>query len=404
MSASSWLAASIASSVTIYLAAWAIGGRAAAGLATAIAGAVLALAPLALRRKAEWRLWWSLGAAVAAAAGVIGAFSTPWSATLALAALAAALVGPALLGLPVLAGPSAFVAFAAVCSLESWAGASAWAGTAVAIVAAAAMLTPAVVRRGRPQPRPGATWSLALAGALALASVLVATAVAGLGSAPPDWLSGGDWSVAVLLCALAAYCAGWSLSARTKWGLAAGPVLLLAGLLMFLRAADVGVPEAYFMVVAVWGGVVAWRLSQQEEIPSRRDGDRHRCPDRRVGWPGAAHDGLGTQSLEHQPRHMAYLPCGGHRRIGRRTPRSPLPWLRAGWSRAGGLLADLVSSLGHPQRGRDRGHRGRRPDNAGRGRRAAQSAPHAWWQRTPSPGGAEALPTAASPRCRRHRG
>ncbi len=112
--------------------------------------------------------------------------------------------------------------------------------------------------------RSGATWSLALAGALALASVLVATAVAGFESAPPAWLSGGDWSLAVLLCALAAYCAGWSLSAHTKWGLATGPVVLLAGLLMFLRAADVGVPEAYFTVVAVWCAVVAWRLSHRK--------------------------------------------------------------------------------------------------------------------------------------------
>jgi hypothetical protein len=258
------LAAFLAASATIYPALWGIGGRAAAGLVTAVAGAVLALAPLALRRKVEWRVRWSLGAAIASAAGVLGAFSTPWSATLGLAALAAALVGPALLGLPVLAGPSAFVAFAAVCSLESWAGAGAWAGTAVAIAAAAAMLTPAVVHRGQPQPRPGATWSLALAGALALASVLVATVIARLGSAPPDWLAGGEWSIAVLLCALAAYCAGWSRSARTKWGLAAGSFLLLAGLLMFLGAADVGVPEAYLIVVAVWGGVVAWRLSQRK--------------------------------------------------------------------------------------------------------------------------------------------
>ena len=258
------LAASLASFATIYLAVLETGDRAAAGLATAAAGAVLALAPLALRRNAEWRLLWSLGAAGAAAAGVIGTFSTPWSATLALAALAAALAGPALLGLPALAGTSAFVAFAAVCSLESWTGAGAWAGTAVAIAAAAAMLTPALVRRGRPQPRPGATWSLALAGALALVGVLVATAVAESSATPPDWLTGGDWSLAVLLCSLAAYCAGWSLWAHTRWGLAAGPVVLLAGLLMFLEAADVPVPEAYFIVVAVWGGVVAWRLSHRK--------------------------------------------------------------------------------------------------------------------------------------------
>ena len=128
-------AASAALAAAAGLFVWSASSRVAGGLAAAVAGAVLALAPLALRRKAEWRLWWSLGAAVAAAAGVIGAFFAPWSATLALAALAAALAGPALLGLPVLAGPSAFVAFAAVCSLESWAGANAWAGTAVAIVA-----------------------------------------------------------------------------------------------------------------------------------------------------------------------------------------------------------------------------------------------------------------------------
>ena len=256
-------AASAALAAAAGLFVWGASSRA-GGLAAAVAGAVLALVPLALRRKAKWRLSWALGAAVAAAVGVIGAFFAPWSATLALAALAAALAGPALLGLPVLAGPSAFVAFAAVCSLESWAGANAWAGTAVAIVAAAAMLAPAVLRRSRPQPMAGATWSLALAGALGLASVLVATTVATFESAPPAWLSGGDWSLAVLLCALAAYCAGWSLSAHTKWGLVVGPVFLLAGLLMFLGAADVRVPEAYFTVVAVWCVVVAWRLSYRE--------------------------------------------------------------------------------------------------------------------------------------------
>lgn len=260
------LAASAALAAAAGLFVWSASSGVAGGLAAAVAGAVLALAPLTLRRKAEWRLLWSLGAAVAAAAGVIGALFAPWSATLALAALAAALAGPALLGLPVLAGASAFVAFAAVCSLESWAGANAWAGTAVAIVAAAAMLAPAIVRRGRPQPKPGAMWSLALAGALALAGVLVATVVAELESAPPAWLSGGDWSLAVLLCALAAYCTGWSLSAHTKWGLAAGPVVLLAGLLMFLRAAHVAVAEAYFTVVAAWCVVVAWRLSRKERF------------------------------------------------------------------------------------------------------------------------------------------
>ena len=254
--------AALAASAGLFV--WSASSPVAGGLAAAVTGAVLALAPLALRRKAEWHLWWSLGAAVAAAGGAVCALSTPWSATLALAALAAALVGPALLGLPVLAGLAAFVGFATVCSLESWGGVNAWAGTAIAIVAATAMFAPGVVRRGRHEPKPGATWSVALAGALALVSALVATAVAGLASTPPAWLSGGEWSLAVLLCSLAGYCVGWSFSARTIWGRATGSVVLLAGLLMFLRAGDVGVPEAYFTVTASWCGVVAWRLSRRE--------------------------------------------------------------------------------------------------------------------------------------------
>ncbi len=257
-------AASAALAAAAGLFVWSASSHAAAGLATAVAGAVLALAPLALRHRVEWRLWWSLGAAVTAAAGVIGASFASWSATLALAGLAAALAGPSLLGLPALAGLSAFVAFGAVCSLESWTGASPWVSTAVAIVAAALMLAPTIVRHGRHEPRPSASRSLALAGLLAPTSLLVATAVAQFNSTPPAWLSGGDWSLATLLCTLAAYCAGWSRSMHTKWGLAAGAVVLLAGLLMFLRAADVDVSEAYFAVVAVWCGVLAWRLAQRK--------------------------------------------------------------------------------------------------------------------------------------------
>ena len=256
-------AASAALAAATGLFVWNAGSPSAGALAAALAGAVLALVPAALPRKARWPLWWSLGAAFAAAGGVAGAFSAPWSATLALAALAGALAGPALLGLPVFAGPSAFAAFAALCSLESWAGVSPWVGSPIAIVAAAVMLAPTVIRRGRPLPTPGAAWSLALSGALSLAAVVFATAVAAFESAPPVWLSGGAWSLAVLLFALAAYCAGWSLWARTKWGRAAGPVLLLAGLLMLLRAAGVGMPEAYFTTVAVWCVVVAWRLSRR---------------------------------------------------------------------------------------------------------------------------------------------
>lgn len=243
---------------------WHAGSQAAGALAVALAGAVLALAPLALRRKAGWRIWWSLGAVFSAGGGLAGAFSTPWSATLALGALAGALAGPALLGLPVFAGPAAFAAFAGLSSLESWAGVSPWVGMPIAIVAAAVMLAPTIVRRGRPQPRSGATWSLALTGAFTLASVLLATAVAALESSLPAWFSGGAWSLAVLLFALAAYCAGWSLSARTKWGRAAGSLLLLAGLLVLLRAADVRLSEAYFTVVAIWCVVVAWRRSHRK--------------------------------------------------------------------------------------------------------------------------------------------
>jgi hypothetical protein len=260
-------AASAALAAATGLIVWNAGSQAAGALAAALAGGVLALVPLALPRKAKWPLWWSLGAAFAAAGGVAGAFSTPWSATLALAALAAALAGPALLGLPVFAGPFAFAAFAALCSLESWAGVSPWVGTAVTIVAAALMLAPTIARRGGPQLSLGAAWSLALSGVFTLATVLLATAVAALKSAPPAWLSGGEWSIAVLLFALAAYCAAWSLWARAKWGRAAGSSLLLAGLLVLLGAAGVGVPEAYFTTVAAWGVVVAWRLSQ---------GKRHR--------------------------------------------------------------------------------------------------------------------------------
>ena len=197
--------------------------------------------------------------------------SESWSATLALAALAAALAGPALLGLPVFAGASSFAAFAAVCSLEHWAGANAWVGTIVAVGASALMLAPRVIRRGRPRPALGAESSLAVAGALALIGMLLATGVASIVGevvhTTPNWLSGGAWSLAALLLALAAYCAGWSLSDRTRWGLVTGAALLLAGLLAVLGAARVGMPEAYFTVTAVWCVAVAWLLSR---------GDGHR--------------------------------------------------------------------------------------------------------------------------------
>jgi hypothetical protein len=257
-------AASAALTAAAGLFTWSTSSGVAGGLAASGAGAALALAPLALRRKAEWPLFWSLGSAVAAAGGMIAALFAPWSATLALAALAAALAGPSLLGLPACAGPSAFVAFAAICSLEHWTRANAWTGTAVAAVAAAAMLIPAVVRWGRPQPRSGASWSLALAGLLSLAGMLFATILAKAIPSAPAWLSGGDWGIAVLLTVLSAYCAGWSLSARTRWGLFLGAAFLLAGVLTFLHAAKVDIEEAYFTVVAVWCVAFAWPLSRND--------------------------------------------------------------------------------------------------------------------------------------------
>ena len=267
---------------------WNAGSQAAGALATALAGAVFALAPLGLRRRAGWRLWWSLGAAFAAAGGMAGAFSTPWSATLSLAALAGSLAGPALLGLPALAGPSAFAAFAALCGLQSWAGVGPWVGTALTIAIAAIMLAPTRVRRGRPQPRSGATWSLALTGTFTLGSVLLATAVAALESSPPAWLSGGAWSVSVLLFALAAYCSSWSLWARTRWGRAAGWLLLLAGLLVLLRAADVRHPRGllHFGSRLVRCGCPA--AVAQEQIRSFDETDRHGSRGGRVGWSSAS--------------------------------------------------------------------------------------------------------------------
>ena len=264
-------AAAAALTAAAGLVTWSVSSSAAGGLAAAVAGAVLALAPLALRRTVGWRLVWSLGAVVAALMGVVAAGSESWSATLALAALAAALVAPTLLGLPVFAGGSAFVAFAAVCSLEHWTGANAWVGTIVAVAASALMLAPSVARRGRPKPALGAQSSLALAGALALIGMLLATGVVSVVGevlhTTPSWLSGGAWSLATLLLALAAYCAGWSFSDRTTWGLVTGAVLLLVGLLVVLGAARVGMPEAYFTVTAVWCVAVAWLLSRS---------DRHR--------------------------------------------------------------------------------------------------------------------------------
>jgi hypothetical protein len=244
---------------------WSAGSEASGGLVAAVAGALLALAPVALRRPFVWRQWWSVAAALAAAAWLFGAFTQPWSATCALAAVAVAIAGPAMLGLPVLAGVSALTAFGALCSLESWASAGAWVGVAVTVVASAAMLAPTIVRRGRQQGVGGASWSLAVGGAAAMTAVLAATAAALFEDGLPAWLAGGEWSLAILLCALAAYCGGWSLAAGTRWGLAAGPVILLAGLLMVLRAAGVHILEAYSTVVALWCAVVAWRLSRTEQ-------------------------------------------------------------------------------------------------------------------------------------------
>jgi len=226
-------AASAALAAAAGLFVWGASSRA-GGLAAAVAGAVLALVPLALRRKAKWRLSWALGPPSQPRSRhwrvlrtLVGDFGARGAGCRSRRARAARSAGAR--------RPSAFVAFAAVCSLESWPGQR---------VGRHSRRDRRRSRHARPcgaPPQPatadGGRHVVARSGRGARTSERA-------WSRPPSRRSSRPLQPgcpAATGASRAPVRPGgvlrrWSLSAHTKWGLVVGPVFLLAGLLMFLGA------------------------------------------------------------------------------------------------------------------------------------------------------------------------
>lgn len=238
------------------VAAWWHWDAAAAGIAGAVTGAILAAGGLAARSLRGWRDAWPWGAALATLPALLFAIDDLGALALALA-VAALTWALASLATPVPEGAFGVGILGSLALLTVLANADGapWITVVALSSATVALLVPsALLKEGRSRR---AAAALAVAGlALALGHVIIGMASqAGMAT---GWADIGEQGLAAALCVLGGYVTIGSMLHDMEPGIYAGPVAVIAAYWVELGAFDLDTLELYTTVPAIYVAVAGY--------------------------------------------------------------------------------------------------------------------------------------------------